>query len=90
MAFRDGKPAVIHKQVSNMDSGYGNFFETILPRVGKGHKDSIYLVEYMNSQADDNSDSIITSSWDSSVIYLNGSKWVTNTFWRSPADSAGN
>lgn len=88
IAFRDGRPAVIRRFITDMDGGYGNFYETILPVKGKNHQDTIYMVQHMNTQLDENSDSIVTMSWDSSLIYLKGDKWITNTYWHSPADSS--
>ena len=87
VAFRDGKMAIVDRYESNMDSGYGNYFETILPTTASNHPDTIYLVEHLNSQTDENPDTIITSSWDSSIIYFKGDKWATNTFWKAPDNS---
>ena len=84
IAISDGKPQIIHRHISNTDSGYGNYYDFDLPSVAHGHIDTISIVQHLNSQYADGSDSIVTTSLDSSIVYRIGDKWETKTIWKAP------
>jgi len=78
-----GKAKVVHHFLTNMDSGYGNFYDISLPTSANGRVDTICLTEILNSAPENNGDTIIATPIDSSYIFPVGDKWQVDMFWKS-------
>jgi|GEM_PF-4804500 len=81
---RDGKPEIVSRYVSNIDSGIGTYYDINLPDALHGHPDSIYVLQYLSHPLNDQSDSLVSSPVDSSVIYLSDGRWTARKFWTAP------
>jgi hypothetical protein len=87
IAFTANGPALVRRYDSSMDSGQGYDWIVGLPTIKTNHRDTIYMVKYLNTLVDENTYQIAATPLDSSITYFKSGRWNTTQIWHSPADS---
>ncbi|MCW3128176.1 MAG: hypothetical protein JWO03_3834 [Bacteroidetes bacterium] len=85
IAFGNGKAEIIHRKVTSIDSGYGDYCQFYYPTDSTHRIDTIYISHRLSEHISETDDTtIIEHTADSTILYLHQGAWGEKNYKLDP------